>query len=145
MIKSNQADSAGSGSLPADVLASAFLKGAEIWVNAQGEILSAMEAMMGDWMRRRRDAFDTWSRSLNKMCECRDPVDLVQTQQDWLRDAIRLTAFDIRALAGNTSILTSKATAAVERPADSLDESVKTRRGRLETAEHRPEERIAAE
>ena len=53
-------------------------------------------------MRRRHEAFDTWSRSLQKMCECRNPVDFVQTQQDWLRDAIRLATFDVNALAGDT-------------------------------------------
>jgi hypothetical protein len=56
---------------------SAVFKGAEIWINAQGEVLSVMEAAMTDWMRRRRDVMDTWSRSLQKMCECRNPVDFV--------------------------------------------------------------------
>ena len=89
MISRNQPDTAGLGTLPAAVLGSAFLKGAEIWINAQGEILSAMETAMADWMRRRHEAFDTWSRSLKKMWECRDPGDFVQTQQDWLCDAVR--------------------------------------------------------
>jgi len=46
MISRNQPDTAGLGTLPAVVLGSAFLKGAEIWINAQGEILSAMETAM---------------------------------------------------------------------------------------------------
>ena len=90
MIKSNSAEGAGIGILPAAVLTSAFLKGAEIWINAHGEVLSAMEAVMADWMTRRQQAIDTWSRSLKKMCECRDPVDFIQTQQDWLSDTIKI-------------------------------------------------------
>jgi hypothetical protein len=93
----NQAESERSEIIPGAVLTSTFLKGAEIWMNAQVEVLSAMEAWMADWTRRRHEAFDTWSRSVQKMCECRNPVDFVQTQQDWLCDAVRLAAFDIRA------------------------------------------------
>src|SRR6516225_3828855 len=76
--------------IPGAVLTSAVLTGAEIWMNAQGEVLSVMEAAMADWMRRRREAMHTWSPSLQKMCECRNPVDFVQTQQEWLYGAIRL-------------------------------------------------------
>jgi hypothetical protein len=63
-------------------------------MNAQGEVLSLMGAAMAEWMRRRGEAIDTWSRSLQKMCACRNPADLVQTQQDWIRDAMRLAAFE---------------------------------------------------
>ena len=97
MTKASQAESMRSGIIPGAVLTSAFLKEAEIWMNAQGEVLSVMEAAMADWMRRQREAIDAWSRSLKKMCDCREPVDFIQTQQDWLCDAIRLAAFDIRA------------------------------------------------
>ena len=80
MTKATQAESVRSQIIPGAVLTSAVLKRAEIWMNAQGEVLSVMEAAMADWMRRRREAMDTWSRSLQKMCECRNPVDFVQTQ-----------------------------------------------------------------
>ena len=95
MTKANQAESARTEIVPGAELTSAFLKGAEIWMNAQSEVLSVMEAAMADLMRRRGEAIDTWSRSLQRMCECRNPADLVQTQQDWIRDAMRLAAFDI--------------------------------------------------
>jgi hypothetical protein len=108
MIKANQAEIARSEIVPGAVLTSVVLKGAEIWMNAQGEVLSVMESAMADWIRRRREAMDTWSRSLEKRWECRDPVDFVQTQQDWLCDAIRLASFDIRALADDTVTLTRK-------------------------------------
>ena len=70
------------------------------------------------------EAFDTWSRSVQRMCECKDPVDFVQTQQDWLCDAIRLAGFDMRPLAGDTAILTRKTTAGGDKtiggPADDI-------------------------
>ena len=124
----------------------AVFKGAEIWINAHGEIFSAMEAMMADWMTRRREALDSWARSLKKMCQCRDAVDFVQTQQDWLCDAIRLTTSDIRALAGDTAILTRQLSTGVEKTVGSAaDDNLKTRRGRPETAGIQPMERVAAE
>ena len=146
MTKVNQAESTRSGIIPGALLTSAFLKGAEIWMNAQGEVLSVMEAAMGEWMRRRVEAIDTWSRSLQKMCECRNPADLVQTQQDWIRDAMRLAAFDIRALAGDTTVLTREMTAGFDKPVGSPDDSVPhTRRGRQEAGANQPVERVAAE
>jgi hypothetical protein len=141
----NQAESKRSEIIPGAVLTSALLKGAEIWMNAQVEVLSAMEASMADWTRRRHEAFDVWSRSVQKMCECRDPVDFVQTQQDWLCDAIRLAALDIRSLAGDTAILTRKMTAGFEKPAGPDDDVPQRRRGRPEVGESRPVERMVAE
>ena len=58
-----------------------------------------MEAVVGDWVRCWQQAFDTCP-SLSKNGECRDPVDFVHTQQNWLFEAIRQTTLDIRALAG---------------------------------------------
>jgi hypothetical protein len=140
----NQAESKRSEIIPGVVLTSALLNGAEIWMNAQVEVLSAMEASMADWTRRRHEAFDAWSRSVQKMCECRDSVDFVQTQQDWLCDAIRLAALDIRSLAGDTAILTRKMTAGFE-PAGPDDDVPQRRRGRPEVGESRPVECVAAE
>jgi hypothetical protein len=114
-------------------------------MNAQVEVLSAMEASMADWTRRRHEAFDTWSRSVQKMCECRDPVGFVQTQQDWLCDAIRLAGFDMRSLAGDTAILTRKMTAGFEKPAGTDDDVPQRRRRRAEVGESQPMERVAAE
>ena len=146
MTKVNQAESTRSGIITGAVITSAFLKEAEIWINAQSEVLSVMETVMADWMRRGHEAFDTWSRSLKKVCECRDPVDFIQTQQDWLRDALRLAAFDESALAGDTTTLTRKMTAGFEKPVGRSDEDVpQTRRGRPETGESQPVEQAAAE
>lgn len=101
--------------------------------------------MRPDWMRRRQEAFDTWSGSLKRMCECRDPVDFIQTQQDWLRDAVRLAAVDIRALAGDTTTLTTKVTAGFEKPIGSPDDAPQARRARPGAGGSQPVERVAAE
>ncbi|SRR5216683_5340790 len=146
MTQANQAESAKSEVIPGAVLMSAFLKGAEIWMNAQDEVLSVVEAAMADWMRRQGEAIDTWSRSFQKMCECRNPADFVQTEQDWIRDAMRLAAFDIRALAGDTTVLTKKMPAGLEKPVGSPDDGLpQTRGGRQEAGGRQPLERVAAE
>jgi hypothetical protein len=146
MTQADQAESTRDEIIPGAVLISAFRKGAEIWMNAQGEVFSVMEAAMADWMRRRGKAIDTWSRSLQKMCDCRNPADFVQTQQDWIRDALRLDAFDIRTLAGDTTVLTRKMTARFEKPVGSPEDGVpQTRRGRPEAGGGQPLERVAAQ
>jgi hypothetical protein len=141
----SQAESKRGEIIPGADLTSALLTGTEIWINAQVEILSAMEASIADWTRRRHEAFGTWSRSAQKICECRDPVDLVQTQQDWLCDAIRMATLDIRALAGDTATLTRKMTAGFAKPADSDDDALQRRGGKPEVGERRPLDRVAAE
>jgi hypothetical protein len=78
------------------------------------------------------------------MCGCRNAVDFIQTQQDWLCDAIRLAAFDIRALAGDTTILTRNVTAGFEKPAGPDDDVRQTRR-RPEVGGSQPVKRVAAE
>src|SRR5215469_10926885 len=108
MTKSDQAE--GASMAPATtVLASAFLKGAGIWLLGQEEVLSAMEGVMADWTARRREAFDVWSRSLERMRERRDPVDFIRVQQDWLCDTLRLAGGDLRVLAGDSAASTRKA------------------------------------
>jgi hypothetical protein len=145
MTQANQAESERIEIIPGAILTSAFLKGAEIWMNAQVEVLQAMEASMANWTRRRHEAFDTWSRSVQRVCECKDPFDFVQTQQDLLCDAIRLAGFDIRSLAGDTAILTRKMTVGFEKPAGTDDDLLQRRRRRPEVGESQPTERVAAE
>ena len=145
MIKS-QVEAASEGISPMIFPTSALLRGTEVWLNAQSEVLSAMEGLMADWLRRRHEAFDSWSRSFKKMCECRDAVDFVQIQQDWLYDAIRLTTSDVRALVGDTVMLASKITAEVEKPVESPNADIpKTGRGKQEAAGGPSVERVAAE
>jgi len=54
-------------------------------------------------------------------------MDLVQTQQDWIRDAMRWPLFDIRALAGDTTVLTREMTAGFEKPVGSPDDDAPIR------------------
>jgi hypothetical protein len=146
MTKATQAESAKSEIIGGTVLPLAFLKGAEIWMNAQGEVLSVIEAAMAGWTRRRNEAFDIWSRSLKKMCDCRNPADFVQTQQDWIRDAMGLAAFDTRAVVGDPTVLTRKMTAGFEKPVCSPEDRIpRTRRGTPEAGESQPLERVAAQ
>ena len=146
MTEANQVTGARSGIVPGAVVGSAFLKEAEAWMSAQGEILSVMEAVVADWVRRRREAIDALSRSLQKMCECRNPVDFVRTQQDWLCDTIQWAASDMRAIAGDTTNLTRKRTAQFERSVGSPDDDARPRRrGRLEAGGRQPIEHAAEE
>jgi len=145
MITSNAAESAGIAILPATALTSAFFKGADIWMNAHGEILSAAEAVMTDWVRRQQVALDLWSQSLKQICQCRDPVDLIQTQQDWLCDTIRLSASGIRILVGDTTNLTMRLTTGTEKTAGGpADDNLKARKARPEMGGSQPAERAAA-
>ena len=146
MTKSDQTEGQVVGIAPAAVLASAALKGAGVWMRGQGEALSAMEAVMAAWIGRRREAFDIWSRSLERMWQCRDPVDFIRVQQDWLSDALRLTACDIRVLASAAAPSTRKAAAGVDKTVGRLtDEIRETRRGKPETSGSQLVERAAAE
>jgi hypothetical protein len=135
MSKIGQAEGATVGIAPAAVLGSALLKGAGIWMRGNGEILSALEALMAGCIGPRREAFHIWSRSLEKMCECRSPVDLIRVQQDWLCDAVRLTACDIGLPAGDTAVSTKEAAAGVDKTVGSLANDLpKMRRGKPETS-----------
>ena len=146
MAKSDQAEGAAVEVAPAGVLVSAFLKGAGTWIHGQSGVFSAMEAVMADWIERRREAFDLWSRSLDKMCECRKPVDFIRVLKDWPSDALRLTASAVCVLSGNTVAWIWKATAGVDRTAGTLaDDVLERRRGKPETSGNRPVERVAAD
>lgn len=146
MAKSDQAEGAALGVAPAGAPVSAFLKSAGTWIHGHSEVLSAMEAVMADWIERRHEAFDLWSRSLEKVCECREQVDFTRVQQDWLSDALRLTACAVCALSGNTVASTRKATAGVDRIVGTLaDDVLERRRAKPETSGNRPVERIAAD
>ena len=142
MTDTNQAGSAKIGIVPGAAIASGFLKEAEIWVTAQGKLLSLMEAMLADWAGRGRAAVDAFSRSLKKASECRHPIDLVQTQQDLLCDALRWAASDVHALSGDATILTRKVAAVLEGHDDDVREM---RRARPEGRRSQPVDREAAE
>jgi hypothetical protein len=142
MTDTNQAGRARIGIVPGAAIASGLLKEAEIWVAAQGKVLSLMEAMLTEWAGRGRAAVDVFSRSLQKASECRHPIDLVQAQQELLCDALRWAATDVHALSGGATVLTRKVAAVFEGHDDDAREA---RRGRPEARGSQPLDREAAE
>jgi hypothetical protein len=108
MADINQMDSARSGVAAGSAVLSGLLSTTAGWMSTQGAILSGMEAIWMDWVKRQQEAIDVSSRSLPKMWECRNPVEFVQTQQEWLCDAIERATVDVSAAAGHTATLTKK-------------------------------------
>ena len=132
--------------MPEALPALVFLKGAEVWIDAQDKLLGAVEAMWANSVRRRRDAIEVTSQSLQKMWECRNLVELVQTQQDWLCDLVRWTGSDISGFAGDSAILLKQMTARFEQPAGNADDMIrKPGSTRPEPRSGPPMERAAAE
>jgi hypothetical protein len=131
-------------------LGSAFVKEAERWMGAHKDFLTSMEAMMTDWLRWQREVFDTSSRSIRKIYDSRNIIDLVQAQHEWVSDCLQLTASEIRAVGNDTAALTRKATerlgeAARER-SDAIRQQGKDKDKALaETATTAPMQRTAAE
>ena len=66
--------------------------------------MSNIESMMNDWLRRQRAAFDASSRSVRKICDSRDIIDVAQAQNEWVSDCLEWTASQLRA-AGNENNL----------------------------------------
>jgi hypothetical protein len=81
-------------------LGGSFVKEAEAWIGAQGDVLARVEAMINGWAQRQRQAYEASARSLQKMCEARNMFDVLQAQHEWLSDCLNWTASEIRA-AGN--------------------------------------------
>jgi hypothetical protein len=127
-------------------LGSAVIKEAERWMAAQRDFFSSMEAMMTDWAQRQRSAFDASSRSIQKICESRTIVDLVQAQHEWVSQCLQWTASEVRAVGDEAVAMTRKA-------AERVGEAVGERRDEMRqqskapaTAEAKvPIERAAAE
>jgi hypothetical protein len=138
MIETNREQ--GTGIIPGTVLMSAFVRQTELWTNAQSEVLSFAETAIAGRMNRWREAVDTWSRSFQKLCDCRNPVDCAHTLQDWLRDTVRIATSDMRALADDSGILAGWTSAALR-----VGEVAGTHHERPEAGESRVEERLAAE
>jgi hypothetical protein len=90
-------------------MGSAFIKGSEILMGAHSDFLTSMEAMMTDWLRRQREVFDTSSRSIRKIYDSRNFIDLMQAQHEWVSDCLQLTASEIRAVGNEAAAMTRKA------------------------------------
>ena len=88
---------------------SAFVKQAELWMGAQGDVLSGVETMITGWAQRQRQVIEASSRSMQRMCDARDVFDLLQAQHEWLSDCLSLTASEIRAVGKDIPAITRKA------------------------------------
>jgi hypothetical protein len=97
-------------------LGSAFIKEAEVWIGAQGDLLTSIETMLTAWMQRQRQAFEASSRSVKKIYEARDIFDLWQAQQNWVSDCLNWTASEIRAVGSDATTITRKATERLAEP-----------------------------
>jgi len=104
--ETSRTESTGSGTAPGGAIAAGALREAETWASAQCELLSGIGTIWTDWLRRQQEALDASARSLQQMCECRNPADFAQLQQEWLAGATRRSASDISALACDSMALT---------------------------------------
>ena len=88
---------------------SALVKQAELWMSAQGDVLTGVETMITGWAQRQRQVFEASSRSMQRICEARNPFDLLQAQHEWLSDCLNWTASEIRAVGNEIPAITQKA------------------------------------
>jgi hypothetical protein len=88
---------------------SALVKQAELWMGAQGDVLTGVETMITGWAQRQRQVFEASSRSMQRICEARNMFDLLQAQHEWLSDCLNWTASEIRAVGNEIPAITQKA------------------------------------
>lgn len=90
-------------------IGSALIKQAELLMGAHTDFLTTVETMMGEWLRRQRQAFDLSTRSVRKICDSRNVIDLAQAQGEWMSDCLQWTAAEIRAVGNDAVSMTWKA------------------------------------
>jgi hypothetical protein len=66
--------------------------------------------MITGWAQRQRQVFEASSRSMQRICEARNPFDLLQAQHEWLSDCLNWTASELRAVGNEIPAITRKAT-----------------------------------
>ncbi len=93
---------------PGTTVAAAMLRETEAWARTQSELLTGVEAIWADWLKRQSEAFDAGSQSLRRMFDCRNPAELMQVQQQWVADAMRRAASDFSSLAGDALAVTRR-------------------------------------
>src|SRR4051794_37532610 len=76
---------------------SAFVKQAELWMGAQGDVLSGVETMITGWAQRQRQVLEASSRSMQRMCDARNVFDVLQAQHEWLSEWLNWNASENRA------------------------------------------------
>jgi hypothetical protein len=106
MIEAKSTAETASANLP---LGSVFIKGAELWIGAQGDLLTGIERMMTGWVQRQRQAFEASSRSVKKLYGARDFFDLLHAQQELVSDCLNWTVSELQAVGSDATTITRKA------------------------------------
>jgi hypothetical protein len=96
-------------------VSSAFIKQAELWMGAQGDVLSGVETMITGWAQRQRQVIEASFRSMQRLCDVRNMFDLLQAQHEWVSDCLNWTASEVRAVGNDIPAITR---VAVERFGD---------------------------
>ena len=122
-------------------LGSVLVKEAELWMGAQGDLLTSIETMMTGWMRRQRQAFEASSRSMQKMYGAHDLFDLLLAQHEWVSECLSWTASEIRAVGNDTTAISRRAAERLSEPRQTQPQT----RPPAETAPSVSVERVAAE
>jgi hypothetical protein len=124
----------------------ALIKEAELWMAAQRDFLSNIEGMVNEWLRRQRQAFDVSNRTVRKICDSRNLIDVAQAQNEWVSDCLEWTASQLRAAGNDAAVLTWKT---AERLGEAARERSTALRQQSEALSHPPApvpmERAAAE
>jgi hypothetical protein len=108
MTEFKQTEGARASAAYGDAITSAMLREAVVWADAQRELLSGAEAIWSDWLKRRSEAVEATSRSMQKIWECRNLAEVAQAQHDWLTGAVDRVAADLTSVASGTAILTRR-------------------------------------
>lgn len=137
----------GAAPVTGSILGSAFIREAELLIGAQGELLSNVENAVGNWVRRQREALDSSSRSIQRLYECRNLIDLMQVQQQFVTECLHWTAAEMRALGSDAAAVTRTAAARAGDIAGAAGEEARhVARAAREGTHSRPQhERAAAE
>lgn len=112
MTEFNRRERTGSEAAPGSIVATAMLREAEAWTRTQGELLTGIEAIWADWLKRQSEAADAAAQTLRRMLDCRSPVELMQLQQQWVADALRRATANFGSVAQDTVEMTQRAVAA---------------------------------
>lgn len=127
-------------------MGSALIREAELWMGAHSDFLTKVESIMTDWLRRQREAFDVSSRSVRKLYDCRNILDLAQAQNEWVSDCLEWTASEIRAVGNDAAVMTRNAAQRLGEAARERGSALRQpRQGSAQTAATTPMERAAAE
>lgn len=132
MSEARHRSEANTGGQAGNLLGSAFLKEAELLIGAQNELLNNVEDAVQGWVQRQREALDNSARSFARMYECRNIVDLMQVQQQFVTDCLHWMATEMRAIGKNAAAATrttvARAGEAVEGAAEEARHTAKAAR-----------------